>query len=237
MMALEPFPGFRPFPAHHCVTGSMRHVYDLHGVDVSEELLLGLGAGVGFPVLAPDGRAADAARKGQRRAPGRGRNGARRGPPHRCDGRCAHDLQCPHGGDGARGPARGRRAGDVEGGHGLPAVPRPAAGLPLRRPRGHGRRLRSGRPSGAGLRPGRRAPPGAASRRVTAGTTSTSATATGRRPPRCGRRSARPPPACCSRRSPTSACGASARRPGWCHAGPWAWTRPRCGARASTRSS
>ncbi len=48
MMALEPFPGFRPFPAHHCVTGSMRHVYDLHGVDVSEELLLGLGAGVGF---------------------------------------------------------------------------------------------------------------------------------------------------------------------------------------------
>src|SRR6266511_859797 len=48
MMALEPFPGFRPFPAHHCVTGSMRHVYDLHGVDVSEELLLGLGAGGGF---------------------------------------------------------------------------------------------------------------------------------------------------------------------------------------------
>jgi hypothetical protein len=48
MMALEPFPGFRAFPTHHCVTGSMRHVYDLHGVDVSEELLLGLGAGVGF---------------------------------------------------------------------------------------------------------------------------------------------------------------------------------------------
>jgi hypothetical protein len=47
-MTLEPFPGFRPFPTHHCVTGSMRHVYDLHGVDVSEELLLGLGAGIGF---------------------------------------------------------------------------------------------------------------------------------------------------------------------------------------------
>lgn len=47
-MALEPFPGFRSFPTHHCVTGSMRHIYDLHGVDVSEELLLGLGAGVGF---------------------------------------------------------------------------------------------------------------------------------------------------------------------------------------------
>lgn len=31
MMTLEPFPGFRPFPTHHCVTGSMRRVYDLHG--------------------------------------------------------------------------------------------------------------------------------------------------------------------------------------------------------------
>ena len=47
-MALEPFPGFRPFLTHHCVTGSMRHMYQLLGRDVSEELLLGLGAGVGF---------------------------------------------------------------------------------------------------------------------------------------------------------------------------------------------
>jgi hypothetical protein len=47
-MALEPFAGFRRFPTHHCVTGSMRHVYQLEGRDVSEELLLGLGAGVGF---------------------------------------------------------------------------------------------------------------------------------------------------------------------------------------------
>jgi hypothetical protein len=47
-MALEPFAGFHPFPTHHCVTGSMRHVYQLLGRDVSEELLLGLGAGVGF---------------------------------------------------------------------------------------------------------------------------------------------------------------------------------------------
>jgi hypothetical protein len=45
---VEPFAGFRPFPTQHCVTGSMRHVYDLCGQDVSEELLLGLGAGVGF---------------------------------------------------------------------------------------------------------------------------------------------------------------------------------------------
>ena len=47
-MPVEAFPGFRTFPTHHCVTGSMRHVYQLAGCDVPEELLLGLGAGVGF---------------------------------------------------------------------------------------------------------------------------------------------------------------------------------------------
>lgn len=45
---VEPFAGFRPFPTQHCVTGSMRHVYQLRGSEVGEELLLGLGAGVGF---------------------------------------------------------------------------------------------------------------------------------------------------------------------------------------------
>lgn len=33
---------------HHCVTGSMRHIYEFHDYQVSEDLLLGLGAGVGF---------------------------------------------------------------------------------------------------------------------------------------------------------------------------------------------
>jgi hypothetical protein len=47
-MTIEPFPGFRAFPTHHCVTGSLRHMYQLMGRDASEELLLGLGAGVGF---------------------------------------------------------------------------------------------------------------------------------------------------------------------------------------------
>lgn len=32
----------------HCVTGSMRRVYDFHDFPISEEMLLGLGAGVGF---------------------------------------------------------------------------------------------------------------------------------------------------------------------------------------------
>jgi hypothetical protein len=40
--------GFRTFKTDHCVTGSMRHIYEFHGCPVSEDLLLGLGAGVGF---------------------------------------------------------------------------------------------------------------------------------------------------------------------------------------------
>ncbi len=43
-----PLPGFHPFPSHHCVTGSVRHAFAHAGVEVSEEMLLGLGAGVGF---------------------------------------------------------------------------------------------------------------------------------------------------------------------------------------------
>ena len=45
---LKPFDGFIPLQTHHCVTGSMRHIYAFHGHDTSEELLLGLGQGVGF---------------------------------------------------------------------------------------------------------------------------------------------------------------------------------------------
>lgn len=47
-MALEPLPGFQHFTTHHCVTGSMQHVYVYNEHDISEEMLLGLGAGVSF---------------------------------------------------------------------------------------------------------------------------------------------------------------------------------------------
>ena len=40
-MTLEPLEGFQHFTTHHCVTGSMRHVYVYNDHDVSEELLLG----------------------------------------------------------------------------------------------------------------------------------------------------------------------------------------------------
>ena len=47
-MTLKPFKGFKSLETHHCVTGSMRHVYVFHDHDVSEDMLLGLGAGLGF---------------------------------------------------------------------------------------------------------------------------------------------------------------------------------------------
>jgi hypothetical protein len=47
-VALRPLPGFTSFPTHHCVTGSLRHIYEHHGYPISEDLLLGLGRGLGF---------------------------------------------------------------------------------------------------------------------------------------------------------------------------------------------
>jgi len=46
--SIESVAGFRSLETLHCVTGSMRHIYETHGYAVSEDLLLGLGAGVGF---------------------------------------------------------------------------------------------------------------------------------------------------------------------------------------------
>ena len=47
-MTLHPLEGFHTLKTHHCVTGSMRHIYEFHDHPISEALLLGLGAGVGF---------------------------------------------------------------------------------------------------------------------------------------------------------------------------------------------
>jgi hypothetical protein len=43
-----PFPGFKSLVTHHCITGSLRHIYAFHDHPISEEMLLGLGAGLGF---------------------------------------------------------------------------------------------------------------------------------------------------------------------------------------------
>ncbi|MCJ7781675.1 MAG: BtrH N-terminal domain-containing protein [Acidimicrobiia bacterium] len=47
-MTLQPFAGFETYSTHHCVTGSLKHIYDSHGYPISEDLLLGLGEGIGF---------------------------------------------------------------------------------------------------------------------------------------------------------------------------------------------
>lgn len=47
-MTLKPFPGVEPLSTHHCVTGSLLRVFAPNGIHISEEMLLGLGSGVGF---------------------------------------------------------------------------------------------------------------------------------------------------------------------------------------------
>lgn len=47
-MTLQPFAGFETYSTRHCVTGSLKHIYDFHGYPISEDLLLGLGRGIGF---------------------------------------------------------------------------------------------------------------------------------------------------------------------------------------------
>jgi hypothetical protein len=47
-MSLQPLPGFQSLTTYHCCTGSMRHVYVYNGHPLSEDMLLGIGGGVGF---------------------------------------------------------------------------------------------------------------------------------------------------------------------------------------------
>ena len=47
-MTLKPLDGFKSLETHHCVTGSMRDIYAYNDHDISEDMLLGIGAGVSF---------------------------------------------------------------------------------------------------------------------------------------------------------------------------------------------
>ncbi len=47
-MTLQPLAGFESLGALHCVTGSLRHIYVYNEHPLNEDLLLGLGGGVGF---------------------------------------------------------------------------------------------------------------------------------------------------------------------------------------------
>jgi hypothetical protein len=48
MMTLKAFEGFHSLETHHCVTGSMLHLYGFYNHDISEEMLLGIGSGLSF---------------------------------------------------------------------------------------------------------------------------------------------------------------------------------------------
>lgn len=45
---IKPLDGFTSLETHHCITGSLRHVYVYNDHPLSEEMLLGIGGGVGF---------------------------------------------------------------------------------------------------------------------------------------------------------------------------------------------
>ncbi len=47
-MTLKPLEGFQPLNTHHCITGSLLHIYTHNQHPLSEDMLLGLGSGVGF---------------------------------------------------------------------------------------------------------------------------------------------------------------------------------------------
>jgi hypothetical protein len=40
--------GFKPFVGKHCETTALKRALDYHGLTLSEEMLLGLGGGIGF---------------------------------------------------------------------------------------------------------------------------------------------------------------------------------------------
>jgi hypothetical protein len=46
--ALEPFPGFVALDGCHCITSSLARIFHIAGHPLSEEMLLGLGAGMEF---------------------------------------------------------------------------------------------------------------------------------------------------------------------------------------------
>jgi hypothetical protein len=47
-MTEKPMTGFKSLETHHCITGSIHHIYSYHNYDISEDMLLGLGSGMGF---------------------------------------------------------------------------------------------------------------------------------------------------------------------------------------------
>jgi len=47
-MSTKPIDGFITYRTHHCITGSMYHIYSFNLHYISEDLLLGIGSGVSY---------------------------------------------------------------------------------------------------------------------------------------------------------------------------------------------
>ena len=47
-MKLEPFANFKPLDGCHCQTASFAKIFHFNNCELSEDMLLGLGAGMGF---------------------------------------------------------------------------------------------------------------------------------------------------------------------------------------------
>ena len=45
---MNPISGFKSLETHHCITGSILHIYTYNNYEISEDMLLGLGSGMGF---------------------------------------------------------------------------------------------------------------------------------------------------------------------------------------------
>ena len=127
--------GYRHRPGNHCGSTALRNLLAFHGVEISEEMALGLGAGVCFYYVHLDGQ-----------SPSRFTNGR----VGRLEeqfleltraGAAARHLRRARGIVG-RGPPSGRRRAPGAAAH-RPLLPRPLRQLgPLPRPRGRARRLR-----------------------------------------------------------------------------------------------
>ncbi len=131
-------PGYRHVPGHHCGSTALRNLLGFHGVEISEEMAFGLGAGACFYYVVLDGTVALAVHQRPRGPPRGELPRAHRQRPCGCAPttipNAAWALAREAVDDGPPGAAAHR-----------PLLPRPLRPLgPLPRPRGGPRRLRRG---------------------------------------------------------------------------------------------
>ena len=58
-------PGYRHLPGNHCGSTALRNLLGFHGVEISEEMAFGLGAGACFYYFTLDGQSPSAVHNGR----------------------------------------------------------------------------------------------------------------------------------------------------------------------------